>query len=68
MVKELADFVLVKLEPMKWKQDKAFALKFGVKKFPALLVLDPTGKKALGTVGDVSAKEVVTMLLKALGR
>ena len=35
---------------------------------PALLLLDPSGKKKLGTVGDESPEEVAATLRTALGR
>jgi len=68
VAKLLTEFVLVRVEPMKWDDDKEFGAKFGVTKFPALLFLDWKAEKKLGTVGDVSAEKVVAALRKALGR
>ena len=68
VAKLLTEFVLVRVEPMKWDDDKEFGAKFGVAKFPALLFLDWKAEKKLGTVGDVSAEKVAAALRKALGR
>ena len=68
VAKLLTEFVLVRVEPMKWDDDKAFGKKFGVTEFPALLILDPTGKKKLGTVGDESPENVAKALKQALAR
>ena len=68
VVKLLTEFVLVRVEPMKWDDDKEFGAKFGVTKFPALLLLDSTAGKKLGVIGDVSAEKVAEELRKALGR
>jgi hypothetical protein len=64
----LTEFVLVRLEPMDWEEDKAFGKKFGVTGFPALLLLDWRGEKKLGVVGDASAEKVAAALREALGR
>ncbi len=40
----------------------------GEEEFPSLLLLDPTGGRKLGTVGDVSPEEVEAALRRALGR
>ncbi len=51
---------------MEWDEDREFAARFGVTKFPSLLLLDPMGEKKLGVVGDVSAEKVEAALRKAL--
>jgi hypothetical protein len=68
VVKELREFVLVRLEPLDWDEDREFGEKFGVEEFPAVLLLDWQGKKKLGVVGDVSPDEVAAALREALGR
>lgn len=67
-MKELTEFVLVRVEPLKWEADREFGEEFGVTKYPAILLLDPTGEKKLGTVGDESPEEVAAALRRALGR
>ncbi len=64
----LPAFVLVRLEPLDWDEDREFAAKFGITKFPRLLALDPTAAKKLGDLGDVSEKEVAAFLRRILGR
>jgi len=66
VAKVLSDFVLVRLEPMEWDEDREFGAKFGVTKFPSLLLLDATGTKKLGVVGDVSTEKVEAALRAAL--
>ncbi|MHC4470453.1 MAG: TlpA family protein disulfide reductase [Planctomycetota bacterium] len=68
VVEVLPEFVLVRLEPLDWEEDREFAEKFGVRKFPALLLLDWQGKKKLGQLGDVSPEELAKGLRRALGR
>jgi hypothetical protein len=68
VVKHLHEFVLIKLEPLKNKRDKAIALQYGVKKYPALLLLDWTGKKKLGVMGDIPPGKVAAGLEEALER
>jgi hypothetical protein len=68
VAKLLTEFVLVRLEPMDWDEDKAFGERFGLTEFPALLFLDWKAEKKLGAVGDVSAEKVAAALGKALGR
>lgn len=68
VTKLLTEFVLVRVEPMVWDDDKEFGAKFGVTDFPALLILDWKAERSLGTVGDVSAEEVAKALRKALHR
>jgi hypothetical protein len=68
VVKLLTEYVLVRLEPLDWDEDLEFAHRFGVKKFPALLLLDWTGKKKLGVIGDVSPEEVAEGLAEAQGK
>ncbi len=51
--KALSDFVLVRLEPMEWDEDREFGAKFS-----SLLLLDATPEKQLGVVGDVAAEKV----------
>ena len=64
----MTEFVLVKLEPMKWDADLETAKEFGIEKFPVLLILDPSGEKKLGTVGDEPPEKVAAALRAALGR
>lgn len=68
VVRVLRDFVLVRLEPMDWEEDRTFGERFGVTDFPAVLLLDWQGKRKLGVVGDDSPEEVADGLRKALGR
>ena len=68
VVEFLSEFVIVRLEPMDWDEDKAFGAKFGVTEFPALLMLDSTGERKLGTIGDESPEDVAKALRTALGR
>ena len=67
-MKVLTEFVLVRLEPLDWDEDRKFGEKFGVTKYPALLLLDSKAGKKLGVLGDVSAEKVAEGLSKALGR
>ena len=67
-MEHLTEFVIVRLEPMDWDADREFGETFGVTEFPALLMLDPTGKKKLGTIGDESPEDVAAALKAALGR
>lgn len=53
---------------MDWDEDREFGERFGITKFPALLMLDSTGKKKLGTVGDESPENVAKALKEALAR
>lgn len=64
----LSNFVLVKLEPLKNEDHKAMAESFGIKKWPAVMVLDWMAKKKLGVVGDASPEEVAAELNKVLHR
>ena len=64
----LPAFVIVRLEPMDWDEDREFAAKFGITKFPRLLALDSTGTKKLGDIGDVPEKEVAAFLQRLLGK
>lgn len=66
VVKVLPGYVLVKLQPLAKEEDLELAEKFGVEEFPAVLLLDWTGEKKLGVVGDVSPEEVAATLRKAL--
>jgi thioredoxin-related protein len=68
VVKALTEYVLVKLEPLKRDADKELAKRFGVTEFPALLLLDPTGERKLGAVGDEPPEKVAAALREALGR
>ena len=68
MVKLLSEYVLVRLEPLDWDEDLKFAHGFGVKTFPSILLLDWTGERKLGVIGDVPPKEVAAGLREALGR
>jgi len=68
VAKVLTEFVLVRLQPMDWDEDREFGERFGITEFPSLLLLDPKGERKLGVVGDVSAREVETALRKALDR
>ncbi len=66
VAKLLPRFVIVRLEPLAWDDDREFAAKFGITEFPRLLVLDATGKKKLGDLGDVPEKEIAAFLLRLL--
>jgi hypothetical protein len=68
VVKFLPEFVIVRLEPMDWDEDREFGAKFGITEFPRLLVLDPTGSEKLGELGDVPEKEVAAFLRHVLGK
>ena len=68
MVEVLTGFVLVRLEPLDWEEDAAFGKKFGIEKYPALLLLDSSGERKLGAVGDVSPEEVASAFRGALAR
>ena len=68
VVGPLSEYVLVRLEPMDWDEDKEFAQRFGVENFPSLLLLDWTGEMKLGVIGDVSPEEVAKGLTNALGK
>ena len=68
VVEFLTEFVIVRLEPMDWDEDAEFGKKFGIEKFPALLLLDWSGKTKLGEIGDVSAEKVAAVLKTALDR
>ena len=65
MVKVLTEFVLVRLEPLDWEEDAEFGKKFGVEKYPAILLLDWKGEEKLGVIGDASPEEVASGIRKA---
>ena len=64
----LTEFVLVRLEPLDWDEDAELGKKFGIEEYPALLLLDWSGKTKLGEIGDVSAEKVAEVLKSALSR
>lgn len=68
VAKILTEFVIVRLEPMDWDEDRDFGARFGIEKFPRLLVLDPTGTRKLGDLGDVPEREVAAFLRGVLKR
>jgi hypothetical protein len=68
VAKILSEFVLVRLEPLDWEDDRAFGAKFGIEEFPRLLVLDHAAKRKLGDLGDVAEKEVAAFLRRVLRR
>lgn len=68
MTKVLTEFVLVRLEPLKWEADREFGEEFGVTKYPVILLLDPAGEKVLGRVGDETPEKVAAALRSALTR
>ena len=64
----LPEFILVRLEPLKWDEDRELGERFGITEFPSLLVLDSAGEKKLGEIGDVPEKEVAAFLRRMLAR
>ena len=67
-MEHLHDFVLVKLEPLMKRQDRDIARRYGVKRYPALLLLDWRAEKKLGVIGDVPAEEAAAALAGARRR
>jgi len=62
---------MVKLKPMTNRRDRDYARKFGVDKYPAVLLLDWQAKRKLAEIGDVTPQELAAKLAevrKSVGR
>jgi hypothetical protein len=68
VAKILPEFVIVRLEPVEWDEDREFGARFGITKFPWLLVLDPSGERKLGDLGDAPEKDVAAFLRAVLSK
>jgi hypothetical protein len=68
VVEVLTEFVLVRLAPLDSEEDAEFGQKFGIGKYPALLLLHWTGARKLGEIGDETPEKVAAALRSALGR